>query len=79
MSAAGRPILRMVASRLGIGLFTLLVISVLIFLAISLLPGDIAQQVLGQSATPRRSRHSGANWAWISRWSCVTCTGSAAC
>lgn len=55
MSAAEarrRPILRMIAGRLGIGVFTLFVISVLIFLAVSLLPGDIAQQVLGQSATP---------------------------
>ena len=46
------PLLRMIAARLGIGVFTLFVISTLIFLAISLLPGDIAQQVLGQSATP---------------------------
>lgn len=46
------PILRMITLRLGLGLFTLLVISILIFLAVSLLPGDIAQQVLGQSATP---------------------------
>ncbi|MGR3401564.1 ABC transporter permease [Paracoccus sp. (in: a-proteobacteria)] len=45
------PILRMIAARLGLGLLTLLVISVLIFMAVSLLPGDIAQQVLGQSAT----------------------------
>ncbi|MDI6837426.1 MAG: ABC transporter permease, partial [Rhizobiaceae bacterium] len=51
-SGRRRPILRMMAVRLGLGLFTLLVISVLIFLAVSLLPGDIAQQVLGQSATP---------------------------
>ncbi|MBM7321822.1 ABC transporter permease [Agrobacterium sp. S2] len=42
----------MVAVRLGLGLFTLILISLLIFLAIGLLPGDIAQQVLGQSATP---------------------------
>ncbi|MCX2878443.1 ABC transporter permease [Agrobacterium fabrum] len=42
----------MVAVRLGLGLFTLLFISLLIFLAVGLLPGDIAQQVLGQSATP---------------------------
>lgn len=46
------PILRMILSRLGIGIFTLFVISIIIFLAISLLPGDIAEQVLGQSATP---------------------------
>lgn len=46
------PIQHMVAVRLGLGLFTLLFISLLIFLAVGLLPGDIAQQVLGQSATP---------------------------
>ncbi|WP_347313492.1 ABC transporter permease [Defluviimonas sp. SAOS-178_SWC] len=49
---SGRPILRMILGRLGIGIFTLFVISIIIFLAISLLPGDIAEQVLGQSATP---------------------------
>ncbi|MGD9917611.1 MAG: ABC transporter permease [Paenirhodobacter sp.] len=55
MSADARPhhpLARMIVARLGIGVFTLFVISVLIFLAVSLLPGDIAQQVLGQSATP---------------------------
>lgn len=52
MTARPHPLLRMIATRLAIGLFTLWVISVLIFLAVSLLPGDIAQQVLGQSATP---------------------------
>jgi len=49
---ADRPILRMILGRLGIGVFTLFVISIIIFMAVSLLPGDIAQQVLGQSATP---------------------------
>ncbi|MGV2064514.1 ABC transporter permease [Agrobacterium sp. 22-226-1] len=51
-SGRKRPIRHMVAVRLGLGLFTLLFISLLIFLAVGLLPGDIAQQVLGQSATP---------------------------
>ena len=41
----------LVARRLGLGLVTLLVVSVLIFFAVELLPGDIAQAVLGQSAT----------------------------
>ena len=45
-------ILMMVAQRLGLGLVTLFVISLLIFGAIELLPGDIAQEILGQSATP---------------------------
>lgn len=43
---------RMILSRLGFGVLTLWLISVLVFLAVSLLPGDIAQQILGQSATP---------------------------
>lgn len=46
------PLGRMIVQRLAIGVFTLFVISVLVFLAVSLLPGDIAQQILGQSATP---------------------------
>jgi len=45
-------ILGLVGKRLGLGLLTLLVISVGIFFAVELLPGDIAQAVLGQSATP---------------------------
>ncbi|MXW84379.1 MAG: ABC transporter permease [Boseongicola sp. SB0667_bin_21] len=44
-------ILGLVAKRLGLGLVTLLVVSVLIFFAVELLPGDIAQAVLGQMAT----------------------------
>jgi peptide/nickel transport system permease protein len=40
-----------VLKRLGLGLVTLLVISVIIFGAVELLPGDIAQAVLGQGAT----------------------------
>lgn len=51
-SRPANPIPRMILGRLGIGIFTLFVISIIIFLAISLLPGDIAEQVLGQSATP---------------------------
>lgn len=41
-----------VIKRLGLGLITLFVISVIIFGAVELLPGDIAQAVLGQGATP---------------------------
>lgn len=44
-------ILRLIARRLGFGLLTLLVISVIIFFMVELLPGDIAQAVLGQGAT----------------------------
>ena len=43
-------ILGLVAKRLGLGLVILLIISVIIFFMVELLPGDIAQAVLGQGA-----------------------------
>lgn len=46
------PLLKMIFQRLGLGLLTLFIISVIIFSAIELLPGDIAQEILGQAATP---------------------------
>lgn len=45
------PVVKMVAQRLAIGLVLLVAVSALIFLGLELLPGDIAQQILGQSAT----------------------------
>ncbi len=45
-------LLKLVSKRLGLGLLTLLVVSVLIFFAVELLPGDTAEAILGQSATP---------------------------
>jgi len=45
-------ILTMVAQRLALGLLTLFVVSLIIFLGIELLPGDLTEAVLGQSATP---------------------------
>lgn len=46
------PLLIMVAQRLGLGLLTLFIISLIIFLGVELLPGDLAQEILGQAATP---------------------------
>ncbi len=45
-------VLIMVAQRLALGLLTLFVVSVVIFSATELLPGDLASALLGQSATP---------------------------
>lgn len=45
-------ILKMVAQRLALGLLTLFTVSLIIFLGIELLPGDLAEAILGQSATP---------------------------
>ena len=38
--------------RLLLGLLTLFIVSVIIFLAVNALPGDFAEQILGQGATP---------------------------
>lgn len=42
----------MIAKRLALGFITLFAVSVIIFTAIEMLPGDIVQEILGQSATP---------------------------
>ena len=46
------PILKLVIQRLALGLLLLLAASVLIFVGTQILPGDVAQAVLGQNATP---------------------------
>jgi peptide/nickel transport system permease protein len=43
---------RIVVARVALGLGTLLAVSSLIFFTVSLLPGDFATEILGQSATP---------------------------
>lgn len=45
-------IVKMIGQRLALGLLTMFIISIIIFGAVELLPGDIAQEILGQSATP---------------------------
>jgi peptide/nickel transport system permease protein len=49
-------VLGMIARRLGLGLITLFVVSLMIFTSVELLPGDLAQTVLGQSATEETLR-----------------------
>ena len=45
-------ILRLIAERLGVMLVTLVIVSFTVFAATQLLPGDVAQILLGQAATP---------------------------
>jgi peptide/nickel transport system permease protein len=45
-------LLRLIAQRLALGVGTLFVVSVLIFAGTQLLPGDVAEAILGQAATP---------------------------
>jgi peptide/nickel transport system permease protein len=46
----------MIAKRLGLGLITLFAVSVMIFTSVELLPGDLAQTVLGQSSNEETLR-----------------------
>jgi peptide/nickel transport system permease protein len=46
------PVVKLVAQRLALGLLLLLAVSMLIFVGTLILPGDVAQSILGQSATP---------------------------
>lgn len=46
------PIVKLVAQRLALSTLLLLAASVLIFVGTQILPGDVAQSILGQSATP---------------------------
>jgi peptide/nickel transport system permease protein len=45
-------VLKIVLQRLGLGLITLFVVSVIIFIAVLMLPGGFAEAILGQAATP---------------------------
>lgn len=45
-------IFQAIARRVAVGFLTLLVVSILIFLGTSILPGDVANIILGQMATP---------------------------
>ncbi|WP_371229614.1 ABC transporter permease [Roseovarius sp. 2305UL8-3] len=43
---------KLILKRVGVGFVTALIVSVLVFMGTELLPGDVAQAVLGRSATP---------------------------
>ncbi|MFQ1700365.1 ABC transporter permease [Loktanella agnita] len=45
-------VLKIILQRLALGLLTLLIVSVVIFVAVNMLPGDFAESILGQGATP---------------------------
>ncbi|MFT7371305.1 MAG: peptide/nickel transport system permease protein, partial [Octadecabacter sp.] len=47
-----QSILKIVLQRLGLGIVTLFIVSVVIFVAVNSLPGDFAEAILGQGATP---------------------------
>jgi peptide/nickel transport system permease protein len=48
------PIRSLIVGRLGVGIATLVIVSVVIFFATEILPGNAAYAILGHSATPSR-------------------------
>ncbi len=52
--AKPRPILSLLLTRTAWGVFTVLVVTVIVYAATLVLPGDAAQAILGQQATPER-------------------------
>ncbi|MCQ0971418.1 ABC transporter permease [Paracoccus sp. TK19116] len=44
---------KLIAQRVGLGLLLLFAVSLLIFVGTQILPGDVAQSILGQTATPQ--------------------------
>jgi peptide/nickel transport system permease protein len=49
----GAFVAKLIAQRVALGVLLLLAVSVLIFAGTQILPGDVAQSILGQSATPQ--------------------------
>lgn len=47
------PVLKLIAQRLALSVLLLLAASAMIFVGTQILPGDVAQSILGQSATPQ--------------------------
>ena len=66
------PILKLIAQRVALGIMLLFAASILIFVGTMMLPGDVAQQILGQSATPESlanlRRELGLNEPPVSRY-----------
>ena len=46
------PIVKLIGQRVALGIVLLFAVSILIFAGTQILPGDVAQAILGQSATP---------------------------
>ena len=44
--------LRFIAKRIGLSLVTLFIVSMIVFIMMSIMPGDLAKQTLGRDATP---------------------------
>jgi peptide/nickel transport system permease protein len=53
-ASKAHPVLALLATRIGWGVFSVLAVAVIVYAATLVLPGDAAQAILGQQATPER-------------------------
>ena len=66
---------RYIAKRLGLAVITLFLLSVIVFAAAQVLPGDVGRTVLGPLAGQRQSNSSTASTDADAPPSCSTSTG----
>ncbi len=72
VNSTKHPIARMLLERIALGFLSLIIVSLIIFLAVSMLPGDFASSILGRSATPETvaalREQLGLNLPWYHRY-----------
>ena len=65
-------VLKLIAQRVSLGILLIFAVSVLIFVGTQILPGDVAESILGQSATPENlanlRRELGLNESALTRY-----------
>jgi len=69
------PVTKTILERLGLGLATLFVVSIIIFSAIEMLPGDFGQAILGQAATQETVAAFRRELVSINQPTCGICNG----
>ena len=60
-------LLELLVQRIGLACLSLLAVSVIVFAVTGVLPGDVAQELLGQEATPESLAALRHRWAWTCR------------
>ncbi|MEZ5784429.1 MAG: ABC transporter permease [Rhizobiaceae bacterium] len=72
MNSTKHPVARMLLERMALGLLSLIIVSLIIFIAVSMLPGDFATSILGRSASPETvaalREQLGLNLPWYQRY-----------
>jgi len=67
----------LVVKRIGLGILTLFAISIIFFMGVEALPGDLAEEILGQNALPETVQPFARSSNSICRRTSVILPGSA--